>query len=267
MPDPYAAIAALYDLEHDAFTADLDFYRPLADRTGGPILEVGCGTGRVAVALAAAGHTVIGLDPSPAMLDRARRRGAGLPPGALTLLEGRLTDLPPAGPVRLAIVPLNTWSHLTEPGEPAAALERLVAWLAPGGTLAIDLATPDLGLIGQPDDQVRLVWTGTDPVTGETVLRLESRRTDEARQVQRVTVIYDRIGEDGVCRRVVSAFDQRYTFPGEITALVERSGLIVHNVFGGYDLAPPETGSERLIVLAGRPGGRGRKRHRDQGSG
>lgn len=264
--DPYQAIADLYDLEHDAFTDDLDFYRALADRTGGPILEVGCGTGRVAVALARAGHTVIGIDPSAAMIERARRRGAGLPPGALTLIQGRLPDLPPGGPVGLAIIALNTWNHLTDPGDQTATLRRIVAWLAPGGTLAIDLANPDLGLITQPDDVVRLLWVGTDPGTGGTVMKQESRRTDEARQVQRVTVFYDRIAADGTCRRTVISFDQRYTFPAEMSVLVERSGLIGHNIHGSYDLDPYDAAGERLIVLAQRPGHRGRKRQRDEGS-
>lgn len=266
MEDPYGAIASLYDLEHDDFTDDLDFYLALAARTGGPILEVGCGTGRVAAALARAGHAVVGVDPSSAMLDRARRRGADRPPGSLTLIEGRLTGLPPGGPVRLAIVALNTWNHLTDPRDQAATLSRIVAWLAPGGTLALDLANPDLGLITQADDVVRLLWTGRDPATGETIMKLESRRTDEARQIQRVTIFYDRIGADGICRRTLTTFDQRYTFPGEVTASVERAGLIGHNIYGSYDLDPYEAGSDRLILLAQRPGDRGRKRQRDQGS-
>lgn len=258
MTDPYAAIAELYDLEHDAYTDDLDFYRQLAARTGGPILEIGCGTGRVAVPLARAGHRTIGLDRSAAMIDRARVRGADVA-DRLTWIVGDLREAAPVEPVRLAIAALNTWNHLTDLADQSAALDRVVAWLAPGGTIAIELSPPDLGLITQPDDLVRLLWTGRGPVTGETIARFEARRTDETRQVQHVTLYYDRIDHAGVCRRVLTQFDQRYTFPGEIAALFERAGLIGHNYVGSYDLEPYQAGSERLIAIAQRPTRRRRK--------
>ena len=260
MEDPYRAIAELYDLEHDAFTDDLDFYRNLAARSGSPVLDVGCGTGRVALALAAAGFSVIGLDPSEAMLARARERAAHLPPDRVTWLHGPVAGVAPGGPVRLAIVALNTWNHLVDLSEQLAALTRLREWLVPGGLLAFDLASPDLGLIGQPDDLVRLLWTGTWPGTGERVMKFESRRTDEARQLHWVTLFYDRVDGNGICRRIVTTFAQRYTFPGEIRALVEQSGLIVHNMYGSYELDPYGTGSERLIVIAQRPARQRRER-------
>ena len=70
--DPYARIADLYEAEHRSWTDDLDLYRALAARSGGPVLELGCGTGRIAIALAEAGHEVHGVDTSDAMLAIAR---------------------------------------------------------------------------------------------------------------------------------------------------------------------------------------------------
>ena len=260
MDDPYRAIAEYYDLEHDAFIDDLDFYRNLAAWTGGPILDAGCGTGRVAVPLAEAGFAVIGLDASAAMLARARERGAHLPSDRLIWRPGRIAEVEPDGTVRLAIVALNTWNHLIEATEQRAALDRLREWLVPGGWLVLDLASPDLGLIGGPADLVRLLWSGAVPVTGERIMKFESRRTDEARQTQWVTLFYDRIEWNGICYRVVTDFEQRYTFPAEIRALVEQSGLIVDNVYGSYELDPYDAGSERLIVIAQRPARKRRER-------
>ena len=70
-PDPYAAIPDLYDLEHATYDDDLDFYRNLAQSVDQPILELGCGSGRIVVPLAELGHDVTGLDSSPPMLARA----------------------------------------------------------------------------------------------------------------------------------------------------------------------------------------------------
>src|SRR5688572_14229671 len=70
--DPYAVLPELYDLEHAGFFDDIDLYLRLAEVVGDPILELGCGTGRVLEPLAAAGHRVTGIDRSPPMLNRAR---------------------------------------------------------------------------------------------------------------------------------------------------------------------------------------------------
>src|SRR5215218_9993165 len=72
LDDPYAEIPELYDLEHAGFSEDVDLYLRLAEVVGDPILELGCGTGRVLGALAAAGNRVTGVDRSGPMLDRAR---------------------------------------------------------------------------------------------------------------------------------------------------------------------------------------------------
>ncbi len=76
--DPYAEIGALYDLEHATFDDDLDLYLNLALVTGDPVLELGCGSGRLLVPLAATGLRVTGLDRSQPMLDRARAAVVGL---------------------------------------------------------------------------------------------------------------------------------------------------------------------------------------------
>ncbi len=78
-PDPYAALARFYDLDHAGFDADLDFWRNLAKIVDGPVLEIGSGTGRVLFPLARSGVEVVGVDSSPAMLARARAHLAADP--------------------------------------------------------------------------------------------------------------------------------------------------------------------------------------------
>src|SRR3712207_2002018 len=112
LDDPYAELPELYDLEHAEFTEDIDLYLRLAEVVGDPILELGCGTGRVLGPLAAAGHRVTGVDRSGAMLDRARSllsEHAGALSQRVTLIEDLMTEAEraPGGPFGLAIFSLN----------------------------------------------------------------------------------------------------------------------------------------------------------------
>src|SRR5512146_1665639 len=138
-PEPAAdALARLYDLDLTSDPGDLDLYLALAARTGGPILELAVGTGRLAVPLAADGHEVTGVDLDAAMLARARRSAAAAGPEVarhLRLVEGdvRGIRLPDAGAYRLGFVPLNSIFLMGTRADQAAAVATLAAHLAPGG--------------------------------------------------------------------------------------------------------------------------------------
>ncbi|HKF85457.1 MAG TPA: class I SAM-dependent methyltransferase, partial [Candidatus Limnocylindrales bacterium] len=133
-----AALARLYDLDLSDDPGDLDLYLALAGQTGGPILELAVGSGRLAVPLATAGHDVTGVDVDRAMLDRARAAAAAAGPATdarLTLLTGDARDvqLPGAGSFNLAFVPLNSLFIMGTRADQAAAVATLAAHLAPGG--------------------------------------------------------------------------------------------------------------------------------------
>src|SRR5262245_13406672 len=106
-------LARLYDLDVSVDPGDLDLYLALAARTGGPIVELAAGTGRVAIPLAEAGHRVVGVDIDPSMLARARRRAteAGRTTAArLSFVEGDVFDaeIPGAGGFGMACIALNS---------------------------------------------------------------------------------------------------------------------------------------------------------------
>src|SRR5947209_4208989 len=113
--DPYAEIVQLYDLEHDDFTDDLAFYLSSIEVVGDPVLELGCGSGRLIRPIAKAGYRVTGLDRSEKMLDRlkaslGRKRYAS----NVTVHAGEMTaaDQAPGGPFGIVIFSLNGFMHL-----------------------------------------------------------------------------------------------------------------------------------------------------------
>src|SRR5215216_3132795 len=109
--DPYADLPELYDLEHAGFRDDIELYLRLAEVVGDPILELGCGTGRVLLPLAAAGHRITGIDRSRPMLERARstlKTNTSSLLRRVTLSEGSMTEAEcaPGGPFGLVIFSL-----------------------------------------------------------------------------------------------------------------------------------------------------------------
>src|SRR5579863_1653723 len=119
----YDAFARFYDLDTAEITEDLAFWLNLARRTGGPILEVAAGTGRVLLPLARAGFSIVGVDLSGPMLEVARAKVARARLSApVELIQADALDLDLGRRFKLALVALNSFGHFAEPGEPERAL-------------------------------------------------------------------------------------------------------------------------------------------------
>lgn len=251
----YDQLAVYYDLVHQDVADDLLLLLGLAEQRGDPILELGCGTGRTLLPLVRAGYQVVGLDNSAAMLKVCQRRLAEDMPaasgtGEATLYQGDMIsfDLPQRFP--LITVPFHTWMHLTQEEDQLAALGCINAHLAPGGWLFIDLPAPDTITGAEHDGALTLERMLRDPDTGERILQFASTRLEEAQQILQVTWIYDRIGEDGVVRRLVLPMDLRYLYPQEAEHLLNRAGLQLVALWGNYQMGGYSARSEKILILA-----------------
>ncbi len=246
--DPYAIDAAFYDAIHGEGGEDLGFWLPFAAEHGSPILEVGAGTGRLALPLARAGHAVTALDPSRAMASIARERAAagGL---AITFAEGRLpgADLP-RGAFAAIILPNDVLLACAAEGEQAAVLRACADALAPGGRLALDVAGPGHWLDPGGNGERILAFSGT--LGGERLTAWHTRRDDPAAQTRRLRIRYEVAGADGRARIAESEHLLRYVTRAEVGAMLDASGLRALDTWGGYDLGALTNASERLIVTA-----------------
>ena len=254
MTDPYHHLAPLYDRIHAGVREDIPLYLALAAETGGPILELGCGTGRTLIPLAEAGYHVVGLDSSPAMLERARARLDRSPAAARArLVQGDMADFDLQAAFPLITVPFHTWLHLTTRPAQRAALASIRRHLQPAGRLVIHLPAPATIVEAEHDGALVLENTLTDPATGETVLQFSSTRLDEERQLYHVTWLYDRLAADGSVRRLVVPMTLHYLFPHQLELTLARAGLALVAVWGDFDRAPYTAESEHLIVVAQGP--------------
>jgi SAM-dependent methyltransferase len=205
---PEAEFARLYDLEYDRWDEDHVFWQNYAASTGGPLVELGCGTGRALVPLAQAGYYVIGIDSSPAMLERAAQRfqASGIPPEQYHLLcqPMEAVDLPlQAG---LVFTALNSFAHLTTPEQQVRALRAARALLKPRGRLILDLFNPLTQGIPERDALLTLRNVFPDAETGCTIYQLEAWQIEQEHQLLHVTYFYDYVQANGQVRRLVRSF-------------------------------------------------------------
>jgi SAM-dependent methyltransferase len=244
----YSLLAHYYDLENAAFTDDLTFWLTLAEEAHGPVLELGCGTGRVLLPLARQGIAVTGVDNAQSMLDRlqAKLRTASVRP-APTVLNADLATFTANGPFALAIAPFNTFMHLLALEDQLTVLANVRRHLTPGARLALDLTNPASAYAGD-DTGLHLERTFAD---GETQIQQFSRlEIDRGAQLAHITWLYDAIGPDQVVRRTTIPLTLRYTFPAEMRLLLERTGFRLQALYGDYAFGPYHGDADRMLVVA-----------------
>ncbi|MCC7363623.1 MAG: class I SAM-dependent methyltransferase [Dehalococcoidia bacterium] len=254
MADPYRIDAEYYDLLHDGFDEDIGLWQAFAGRTDRPVLEVGCGSGRIAVPLAAAGATVTGIDPSPAMLARARE-AASAPGVRVDLREGTLGDAElEAGAYGLVLLANDVFLFAEDGDEQVAWLQAAARALHFSGTLVIDVPGPALGLDAAANGQPLLVYAG-EMEDGSWLDAWHVHEDDLAAQTRRLLVTYEVTSPDGVVTRQRSEHLLRYVHRFELEYLLRMSGLALLDAYGDYDLGPYTNDSSRLIVTARRTEG------------
>jgi ubiquinone/menaquinone biosynthesis C-methylase UbiE len=252
----YDTIARFYDAENDEMIDDLDLYSDLADEIGGPVLDVGCGSGRVMLHLAREGQRVVGVDFSEVMLARGRRKLDVMPDvkPLVTFVKGDVltADLP--GPFKFIIVPYNGLMHFNEQGQQLAALRRFCSLLDDDGVLIMDLPNAGEAFGTQDDGTIALERMFTEPESGHLVMQQSFSTLNRISQQLHVTWIYDEITDDGTVKRTLAPLLLRFVFAGEMDLLLAAAGLRRVDVYGDYFRAVFEDGSPRMIVVAEKAG-------------
>jgi SAM-dependent methyltransferase len=189
--DPYRD-AHLYDLEYADHDEDIAWYQALAWQAEGPVLELGCGTGRLTLPMAQAGATVTGVDLSHAMLDGLRERLAASPPlqQRVEVLHGDFRTLRLGRRFDVVLWPFNALHHCRDDAQLDASLQTIRAHLAPGGVVGLDAYLPDLELYDR-DPQERFEERHLiDPSRGEAIHSWEQGWYDHDTRIHHVVYHY-----------------------------------------------------------------------------
>jgi SAM-dependent methyltransferase len=245
------ALARLYDVDLAEDPGDdTALYLALAERTGGPIVELAAGTGRIVRPLAAAGHEITAVDLDPAMLARLRERA---PVNVTPVLADLTTWRPPRPAFRLAILGLNALFLMAGRHEQRAALESLAAALVPGGLAVVDIWLPDAVDLARYDQRLLLEYIRTDPASGRTVTKTVAALHDAATATALLTSIYDEAEAGLPVTRWIRRDLLRLVGAGELVDHARAAGLEVETLAGDYGLEPLGAGAERAILVARRP--------------
>ncbi|HEY7941952.1 MAG TPA: class I SAM-dependent methyltransferase [Candidatus Limnocylindrales bacterium] len=256
-PDRATRLAAFYDLDLRDDPGDLDLYLALADREGGPVLELGVGTGRLAVPLAAAGHAVTGVDDDAAMLARAAVRWEQARPtrhgrsrGGLELVQADLLEVDLGARFGLAFLALNSLFLMGTYERQVAAVRALARHLRPGGLALVDVWLPSADELSAYDARLALEWLRPDEDGRHHVAKLGSARLDTSAATVTLTTFFDRWATDGgLVERTARTDELRLVTAAELRAMAQAAGLGVEMLAGDYRMEPFGPGAERVLLL------------------
>jgi len=242
--------APFYDWENARTLGrrDVPFWRRVALASDGPVLELGCGTGRISRPLARAGVSLVGVDRSAPMLARlrsaaGRRRGWA---GRLRLVRGDIRGLPFApGAFSTVIAPYGVLQSLLADRDLTATLDAVARVLVPGGTFGLDLV-PDVPNWREYSNRVQLRGPAA---RGVHLTLIESVRQDRAR---RLTTFEQRYVERRNGRSIEHRFELTFRTLSvkRMTARLERAGFVLDRVLGDYRGRPWDERADVWIIFA-----------------
>ncbi len=242
--DQYTFVAEFYDHVVPYRTRrDTDFFVEMARQAHGPVLEIGCGTGRILIPTARAGVEITGLDVSQSMLAVCPQRLAQESLEAqerAEILEAdmRRFDLPRR--FHLATLPFRSFQHLLSVAEQISCLQTIHDHLVPGGKIILDVFNPYLPYLAEekfgeespPEPEFAL------PDGRRVTRRFRVTARDPFQQIQNVELIYYVRTSASQEEKLVHAFPMRYFFRYEIEHLLARSGYEIEALFSDYDRSP-----------------------------
>ena len=246
-----------YDIE-DTSAAGIAFYSALAQETGGPVLEIACGTGRVSIPLARLGLAVTGVDSVPGMIERARSKSAGLPT-RWVIGDARTFDL--GEHFRLIFVTGNAFQSFLTLADQEALLERVRAHLHDNGLFAFETRNPrwNADTTNTNGDlwanlETRITETISQPYTDSSGREVRVSRTqvyDHVAQILHWTTYRRwRVGTEEHTK--VTRIATRFTFPQELAALLYYNGFTIIRQYGDWNLEPLTAASTSIIVVCRR---------------
>ena len=241
--------AEYYDQAYRKRRDDVRFYAQLAAQHGGPVLELGCGTGRVTKGIVERDVAVVGVDAVDAMLERARARLAKPKRLAKRVewVEGDLRSIRLERRFPLVIAPFNVLNHLYFRADFERAMATVHAHLAEGGRFAFDVRMPHASELARDPEKVYRVGTVTRPDTKTRYHYRERFELDPVTQIQRIDFAF--VGVDDPSDFHLTPLTHRVFTPTELEALLHYNGFAIEHRYGDWSYEPLHAGAESQVMI------------------
>jgi ubiquinone/menaquinone biosynthesis C-methylase UbiE len=248
----------LYDVvTPPALQGDVGWYCSKAQESGGPVLELGAGTGRVTLAIAAAGISIHALDSDVGMLEALRSKLASLAPevqARVTVLSGDMRTFELSEQFTLIICPFRAFLHNATEVDQLACLARVRQHLRPGGRFAFNVFHPSLTYMAENAGSLAGVWrwaSTSELSSGGWVVQSEANRYDTVAQAVHSLHRYDVFRADGTLDRTsMLRLHLAYLYPQDIRRLLMAAGFSDVTIKGGFDGREFTRDGEELVVEA-----------------
>lgn len=233
-----------YDLQYKDFTQDISFWRKQARKYGAPILELGCGTGRITIPIAKDGFKVTGLDISESMLAEAKRKSF-VEEVDVEWIHADYRDFSLGKQFGLIIFPFNSMNLLYNLEEIESCFSCIQRHLKPKGRFIIDIFNPRLDILLRDSTKRYPHATYPNP-NGKGVVEVTENSTyDDAVQINRIKLYYKIDSQ----KEKVDELNMRIFYPQEIDALLKYNGFTIERKFGDYDENSFKSGSQKQIII------------------
>ncbi len=239
--------------EDQGLAFDIERYRELVREAGGPVLELCCGTGRVAIPLARDGFDVTGIDINPAMLEKFRdalKNEDRSVSNRIEIIEQDITKLNRGEPrFQIAILAFNSLLCIPDFAGQCAALRSIAGQLKSSGKLLIDIVNP-LKLKIEGDSTPRPFFTRKSRRTGNTYTRFAMMGPFDSDHKQQLHGWYDEILPDGSVKRLQYSLYWRPIFRFEMDLMLREAGMRLLQIEGGHRKEPYTAQSPRMFLVA-----------------
>ncbi len=251
----YNELAEIYDAEnehHAMLQEDVPFFLGQLQQRKLDILEIACGTGRVAIPLAQAGHRVTAIDFDPRMIEIARRKAqfVGLTEKEISFIKADALSLRLNRRFDWAGIFFNTFLAFATLEQQDKCLRSVARHLKRNGRLFLDILHPNVVLLAQEKSVGLDPHLFFAPSLGTSVLKTIDVVRDPAKQLEKVTFRYRWHDANGRPRQKTMKFDMTFIFPRELQLLLERHGFVLEHLWGNYDGSELQADSPRMIARA-----------------
>jgi len=254
MENVYKNSAWLYDADNrDNVKDDIPFYVEYAKRQNGEVLELGCGTGRVATVLADEGFNVTGLDLSEQMLDVFREKLSKKPKIAdkITIAHGNMANFSFDRKFAMIIAPFRAFQALTDSDDIRNSLACIREHLAEDGIFIVNVFNPYPVMDESWCYGETVQWERLDELTGNYIVKKSGgNKIDTENQIIYPHMAYEITHADGRTERIVDTMKLKYHYRDQLREVVENAGLNIVEEYSWYDKTPP--GGREIIFICKR---------------